>query len=85
VSEELGEIIVDKETARASYVLLSSYIFLLCIYLLVRTDESPVIDEGLMRRGHCLVDSPFMFHSVLLHCLLGDRKDTSGLFTICIT
>jgi len=40
VSEELGEIIVDKETARASYVLLSSYIFLLCIYLLVLAFEN---------------------------------------------
>ena len=40
MSEELGEIIVDKETARASYVLLSSYIFLLCIYLLVLAFEN---------------------------------------------
>ena len=59
VSEELGEIIVDKETARASYVLLSSYIFLLCIYLLVlafenwrksgdlwRTDEARPLSGG---------------------------------------
>lgn len=28
MSEELGEVIVDKETARASYVLLTVYLFL---------------------------------------------------------
>jgi len=65
-------------------VIYSSCVFT-CWYWHLRTDESPVIYEELMRRGPCLVDSPFMFHSVLLHCWLGDRKDTSGSFEICIT
>jgi len=44
VSEELGEIIVDKETARASYVTLRSVFLLTCLLTYVSSGPCGLVD-----------------------------------------